>query len=96
MDWEYASLGADIYAVPISDEFAEDERTFYFGRSENYKDIETRAILESKLAKWCSDFSEFYPGELKVFFEDDDFVCYYIEQNTQNFYYLGLWSNLIN
>ena len=95
MDWDYPTVGDDIYAVPISDDLVDEEKTYYFGSSENYKNVAVRTELESKLARWCRDFEEYYPGELKVFFENDDFVCYYIEQNTQNFYYLGLWSDEI-
>ncbi|MCD7836160.1 MAG: hypothetical protein LUG83_05870, partial [Lachnospiraceae bacterium] len=58
--------------------------------SQSYSDLETRTILESTVYQWCLDFDEIYPHELRIYYEDDDFICYYFRQNTQRLYRLGI------
>ncbi|MDO5154838.1 MAG: hypothetical protein Q4D51_02635 [Eubacteriales bacterium] len=55
----------------------------------SYADLESRAIIESKLNWWCKEFSRLYPGELHTYYEDDNFVCYYFKQNPACIYRLG-------
>ena len=45
-----------------------------------------RSITMSRMYYWAQKFQELYPNELKVYFENDRFVCYYIEQNTYRLY----------
>ena len=35
---------------------------------------------------WAQEFQKLYPNEFKVYFEDENFVCYYIEQNVYRLY----------
>lgn len=41
----------------------------------------SRYILMSRMYYWCKAFQKLYPGEMKVYYETDDFVCYRLEQN---------------
>lgn len=45
-----------------------------------YLSLDNRKILESKAYDWCQRFQNAYPEVLDVFYEDDDFVCYYFRQ----------------
>ena len=45
-----------------------------------------RSITMSRMYYWAQKFMELYPNELKVYFENDNFVCYYIEQNVYRLY----------
>lgn len=44
-----------------------------------------RIILNSRMYYWMQEYRKRYPDEVKIFYEDDNFVCYFIEQNE---YYL--------
>lgn len=84
------SVCPDITASKISEEAAQ-SNIMYFGKpSQSYSNIESRTILQSKMYKWCESFARMYPHELKVYYEDDDFVCYYIQQNVQHLYNLNI------
>ena len=45
-----------------------------------------RSITMSRMYYWAQKFMELYPNELKVYYENDRFVCYYIEQNVYRLY----------
>ena len=45
-----------------------------------------RSVTMSRMYYWAQKFMELYPNELKVYFENDSFVCYYIEQNVYSLY----------
>lgn len=45
-----------------------------------------RIIVNSRMYYWAKEYQKRFPNELKVYYEDDDFICYYIEQNE---YYLN-------
>lgn len=47
---------------------------------------ENRSITMSRMYYWAQKFQELYPNEFKVYYEDDKFVCYYIEQNEYRLY----------
>lgn len=55
-----------------------------------YSILNTRTVLESLAYKWCQEFAALYPGELQTYYEDEHFICYYIKQNPQNLYQLGI------
>ena len=38
---------------------------------------------------WCQKFNAMYPNELHIYYEDDDFLCYYLHQNPRNLYELA-------
>ncbi|MCD7954343.1 MAG: amino acid ABC transporter permease [Lachnospiraceae bacterium] len=67
----------------ISEEGA--ERLLPYGSTASIYQLESRWIMMSRMYYWAQAFAELYPNEFKVYYETDDFVCYYIEQNT---YYL--------
>lgn len=45
-----------------------------------------RSVTMSRMYYWAQKFLELYPNEMKVYFENDRFVCYYIEQNEYRLY----------
>lgn len=45
-----------------------------------------RAVTMSRMYYWAQEFRKLYPNEMKVYFENERFVCYYIEQNTYRLY----------
>lgn len=45
-----------------------------------------RIIVNSRMYYWAQEYQKRFPNELKVYYEDDDFICYFIEQNE---YYLN-------
>ena len=45
-----------------------------------------RSITMSRMYYWAQKFRELYPNEMKVYYENDRFVCYYIEQNVYRLY----------
>lgn len=45
-----------------------------------------RIILNSRMYYWAQEYQKRFPNEMKVYYEDEDFICYYIEQNE---YYLN-------
>ena len=55
-----------------------------------YKELENRTILESKAYEWCRRFSELYPYEWRIAYEDENFVCYYFKQPSGAPYNLAL------
>lgn len=45
-----------------------------------------RSVTMSRMYYWAQKFMELYPNELQVYYENDRFVCYYIEQNVYRLY----------
>lgn len=45
-----------------------------------------RSVTMSRMYYWAQKFKELYPNELKIYYEDERFVCYYIEQNVYRLY----------
>lgn len=45
-----------------------------------------RSITMSRMYYWAQMFKQLYPNEFKVYFENEKFVCYYIEQNVYSLY----------
>jgi hypothetical protein len=41
-----------------------------------------RAVIESKAYFWAKKFHEMYPKNFKVYFENDIYIVYLMEQNT--------------
>jgi len=84
------STGNEVLQSEISSEAARKEILTYGKMSRAYSELESRTILESKLYEWCRQFEEAFPFEMKVYYEDDNFVCYYVQQNVKRLYELGL------
>lgn len=55
-----------------------------------YTQLDSRTVLESKAYAWCQRFLEQYPFEMNVYYEDEDFVCYYFRQDPASLYNLAL------
>lgn len=79
----------DISASQISTEEA--ALWWFSGSSNTYENIAMRTLLESQMYRWCQKFSAIYPHEMRVYYEDDDFICYYFRQNPENLYQLSIW-----
>ena len=45
-----------------------------------------RSVTMSRMYYWAQAFQKLYPNEMKVYYENERFVCYYIEQNTYRLY----------
>lgn len=86
---DMASQGEEIKKLEISEERAEPPYTEYMVDLWSYTNEEIRACIESRLYKWCMEFAGLYPNELRTYYEDEDFVCYYIRQNPDCIYQLG-------
>lgn len=86
------SCGTQIITGEISEEEAEKELIVPDGAGawEIYTDLEKRIVLEAKIHDWCQRFMQIYPYEMNVYYEDDNFVCYYLVQDMNNLYRLGL------
>ncbi|MBQ9142129.1 MAG: hypothetical protein IJX63_10110 [Lachnospiraceae bacterium] len=74
----------------ISEEEAQKAIKYGSKLSDSYMNLSARTILESKMYQWCKRFNELYPNELKTYYEDEYFVCYYMKQNTQCLYNMSL------
>ena len=42
--------------------------------------------MMSRMYYWAQAFMELYPNEMKVYYEDNKFICYKIEQNMYHQY----------
>lgn len=51
---------------------------------------ENRWIVMSKMYYWAQKFMKLYPNEMKVYYEDDEFVCYRLEQNMYSLFNLAI------
>ncbi len=40
-----------------------------------------RLIEMSKLYEWAQEFAKYYPNDVKIYYESDNFVCYCVEQD---------------
>ena len=86
------SLYPDILSAQISEADAEKEIPKFLRPYDAYKDLEARAVINSKAYQWCRDFAVLYDHEMKIYYEDDDFICYYFRQNPYSLYDLAIWS----
>ena len=79
-----------IFTATISPELAEPPFYAFPISSAAYSDLLSRTVVESRLQKWCESFEKLYPGELKMYYEDKNFVCYYFRQNPACLYQLAI------
>ena len=84
----YFSEGNQLNQSTISDDYADRDFMFFLKESQNYSDLASRTILESKLNRWCKQFEHNFPNDINTYYEDDDFVCYVIRQNTSRLFNL--------
>jgi hypothetical protein len=58
----------------------------YFKDTQDY--FYQRAIIESQAYYWALKYTEIYPRNFKVYYEDDIYIAYILEQNIYNTYNL--------
>lgn len=87
---KWGSLNQEILSTEVSREAAEQETPSQVPDFENYRDSESRTILESKAYYWCQRFMELYPREMSVYYEDDSFVVYHFQQEVNSPYDLAI------
>lgn len=85
----FVSQCPEVTSLEISAEFAANPATKFPVNSDIYSNLYYRTVLESRMYEWCQQFQKLYPNELKTYFESDNFICYYFEQNVQRLYQLG-------
>ena len=83
------SEGDQIKHGRISRRFLNEPLAIMGKASDAYSNITNRKILESEIYYWCQNFETIYPNEIKVYYEDEDFVCYVVKQNPDHLYNLG-------
>lgn len=84
------SEGDDIKHSKIAEKYANDPLEVMGKASDAYTNAKNRRILESELYYWCEDFKKRLPNEIKVYYEDENFLCYIIKQNPEHLYNLGI------
>lgn len=84
------SVWPEATAGTISTEKAQMNIIHYGKPSDSYSELYSREILQSKMYQWCQEFSKMYPNEFKVYYEDENLICYYLKQNPQHLYNLVL------
>ena len=84
------SEGDDIKHSKIAEKYADDPLEVMGKASDAYTNAKNRRILESELYYWCEDFKKRLPNEIKVYYEDENFLCYMIKQNLEHLYNLGI------
>ena len=47
-----------------------------------YMDLDYRTFMERSLRDWCERFRDKHPDAMKVYYEDDDIICYSIKQDV--------------
>ncbi len=56
-----------------------------------YVKLADRTVLEAKAYDWCQRFAEEHSSVLNIYYEDDEFVCYYFRQEAgEQAYELGM------
>ena len=45
-----------------------------------------RSVTMSRMYYWAQAFQALYPNEMKVYYENERFVCYRIQQNVYRLY----------
>lgn len=71
-DYNYGS-------VSVNEQYAAEEFV-YMGDTQDY--YYQRAVIESQAYYWAKAFEKTYPRNFKVYYENDIYVVYIMEQNT--------------
>ena len=85
-----SSLCPEIVSSQISPEMARKKLEVESNPWDLYKELGNRTIVESKAYEWCQRFSELYPYEWRVGYEDENFICYYFKQEPHSPYNLAV------
>ncbi len=49
-----------------------------------------RWIVMSRMYYWAEEFMKLHPGNMKVYYETDEFICYQLTQNVDSLFELGI------
>lgn len=85
-----ASQAPKITASEVSEKAAGKQMPEYENSWFTYTKHDSRTILESKAYDWCRRFQRQHPLEMDIYYEDDDFVCYYFRQDLGMPFNLGM------
>ena len=85
--WLAKSGSSKIKAFEISKEAAKEEIPKTINDVNRY-----RIIVESKAYEWCQSFLKECPSRMRVYYEDEDFVCYCFDQDQNAPYNLSLFE----
>lgn len=83
-----AAQAPQINASEISEEEAQKSLPVYDNSWFSYTRLPARTILEAKAYDWCQKFARLHPNNTQVYYEDDDFICYYFRQLDSSQYNL--------
>lgn len=83
----------EILHSELSLKAAEKNISFMAEPQDNYKNLDIRTFLFSKAYMWYQEFSKYYPAETDIYYEDDDFVCYFIHQNPNSLLNIALYED---
>ncbi len=94
--YPYIYIHPDVVTRKISEEDAMKDILFFNLLSQSYSNLRSRTILESKAYLWCQNFAKIHPFEVHVYYEDENFVCYYFKQNPYALYDLAIedWDRM--
>ena len=87
---EHISQYPDVLKGSISESLVNAETKKVSKRADLASNLENREILESKMYAWLERFRRVYPNEGFIAYEDEDFLCYYIQQNPNTLLTLGI------
>lgn len=79
-DYNYGPVYVDLKYAAMDFVFLANTQDYYF----------QRAVIESQAYYWAREFQEIYPRNFKVFYEDDIYIAYILEQNTYSPYDLQI------
>lgn len=83
------SVGDQIEHGKISERYLNEPLAIMGKASDAYSNITNRNILESEMYYWCQNFETIFPNEIKVYYEDEDLICYVVKQNPDHLFNLG-------
>ena len=46
--------------------------------------LELRLMIMSKMYYWANEYMRLYPNDFTIYYEDNEFICYKLIQNTSN------------
>lgn len=49
-----------------------------------YTMLENREVLESRMYEQCMRLMETYPDQMEIYFEDENFICFHLEQDRRD------------
>ena len=82
------SIAPDIISSELSQEAAQGELKKVYAPFDHYS--VNRTAVESRAYCWCQRFAELYPNEMDIYYEDEEFVCYYFRQEPYALYDLAI------